>query len=188
MEKGEIMSSMNISETSTTDLEMWENPGRSRVVVTKLAANGQRRSEIVNGGRKFHISPLERRMNQELAFNEKLDVFKNGTLRPVRLIEGTEDAAEIASNPNHMSDSEMIDLLKGHAKTFAKRLNEIENGGTIERLLELAESPEVDASTSRVQLIRDRVAELSPGDVEEVVATGQVHDGMAGGIKAVTPK
>lgn len=182
------MSSMNISETSQSEVEMWENPGRSRVVVTKLDARGQRRAEMVNGGRKFHITPLERRMNQELAFDEKLDVFKNGTLRPVRLIEGNEDTPIIAANPNHMSDSDMVELLKGHAKTFAKRLTEIENAGTIERLLELAESPEVDASTSRVQLVRDRLVELTPGDVEEVVATGQVHDGMAGGIKAVTPK
>lgn len=182
------MTSINIHETSTSELEMWENPGNSRVVVAKLDARGQRRSEMVNGGRKFHITPLERRMNQEMAYNETLDVFKNGTLRPVRLIEGTEDANEIASNPNHLSDSDMVELLKGHHKTFEKRLSEIKNPGTVERLLELSQSKDIDASTSRVQMIRDRIVEMDPATVEEVQAQGAVNDALAGGIRPVTPR
>lgn len=170
------------------DYEVWENAGKGRVAIQKLDQRGLKRTEIVAGGRKFHVTPRERRMNQELVALESMDVFINGTLRPVRMIEGTEDAKEIASNPNHLSESDMVTLLKSHYKTFDDRLESITNIGTVERLLELAETDEVGATVRTVSRLRDRLAALNPTQVMETTHVAMSNDAMIGGIKAVTPR
>lgn len=169
------------------ETERWENATKGRVVVRKFDARGNLGHEMVNPGRAVNLTPQERITNQELAANEELDVFKNGTMQPLRLLDGSEDAQEIASNPNHLSDSDVKSLVKGHHKTLEKRLSEITNPAALQRLLEVAKSE--DSSISTVQKIQDRLTEVAPSLVSEVVPvpSGGMTDAPVT-IKPVTPK
>jgi hypothetical protein len=90
----------------------------------------------------------------------------NGILTPIRLIEGSENSAEIASNPNLISEEDMRKLFGQHWKQFQGRVNEITNVTTLSRLLAMTD--EVDATVKQVQVIKDRIAEVQPNSFVEV--------------------
>lgn len=167
------------------ELETWKNVTKGRIVVQRLGAAGQRRVEILTSGRVVHLSPQERRINQELAATDQLDIFQNGALQPVRL--GTSDeAVALAANPNHLKDEEAVALFGSHWKTFEKRVNQISNVSAIERLIELSGSTDVDATVRQVEFLRARLLELQPTDVEE---RQPIDAGAASiGPKAVSPR
>lgn len=149
------------------ELETWKNPTEGRVWVNRLDYHGELdKVEVIAGGRTFHISSAERRLNQEMAYNADLDIFTNGTLTPIRLIEGSDDAKAFAANPNLLTEDDMRGLVKpgkGPAKAttdaFVDRLATIKNPATLERLLSLAR--EEDAPLSRVEAIQGRLRDLS---------------------------
>lgn len=166
------------------DTEAWKNAGLGLIVIKKTNQRGELGEEAVPGGKMIQISPGDRRVNSELAANEDLDVFRNGMLTPVRLIETEEDAKEIASNPNLMTESDMENLFKGHWKTFETRIAEIANETTLNRLLEVARS--VDAKVRQVETIEARLSEVCPVTHVEVTQAGP--GGSMTGIRPVTPK
>lgn len=169
------------------DQESWVNTAAGTVILNRLDHRGEMtRQETVVAGRTFHITTQERRINQEATASEDLDPFKNGMLRPVRLLDGTEDAKELASNPNTMSEEDMRALFRAHHKTFASKVNEIRNPYALERMLKMA--GEVDTTVSRVDTIKARLAEISPDRPVEVqaMATGSGRDSAASG-RPVTP-
>lgn len=152
------------------ELETWENVSRGRVVIKHKAGEyGRFKDELVNGGKKFHITQDDRRLNQELAANDGLDPFMNGILSPVRLLENSEDAEAILANPNVMGESEMADLVKGHFKSLEKRLGDITNPVTLERLLAVAKQS--DASVSKVEAITARLQEVAPSLANEILSS-----------------
>lgn len=169
---------------SASEFESWKNSTPGRVVLKKYTQRGDLGDEMIAGGKVFHISPKERRINQEMAATPELDMFQNGFLTPVRLIETEEDAKEIASNPNLMSETEMADLFKGHWKTFESRVSEVSNLNTLNRLLEVAST--VDAKVRQVEVIRARIEEISPEDHVEIAHAGST-DPMTG-LRSVTPR
>jgi hypothetical protein len=76
------------------------------VVINRLDHRGElTKHDIVDPGKKFNLTTEERRMNQELAARADMDVFSNGQLQPVRILDDVDDAREIASNPNLMSEA-----------------------------------------------------------------------------------
>lgn len=152
--------------TNLDDLELWQNIGRSRFVLKKFSAKGDLVGEIVNGGRKFHVSTRERHINSELAANDKLDPFSNGMFTPVKLLDSTDDLEQIASNPNLMGESDMADLVKGRVDALRKRIGEVGNDVVLERLLEVAK--ENDASIGKVEAIEARLADLRPATFTEI--------------------
>jgi len=145
------------------ELETWKNPTEGRVWINRLDRHGElEKVEVIAGGRTFHISSAERRLNQEMAYNSDLDLFANGTLTPVRMIEGSDDAREFAANPNLLTEDDMRGLVrktKASTDSFVERLATIKNPATLERLLSLAR--EEDAPLSRVEAIQGRLGELS---------------------------
>lgn len=167
------------------ETERWENATKGRVVIRKFDARGNLGHEMVNAGRSINLTPQERKTNQEMAATEELDVFSNGTMQPLRLLEGTEEAKEIASNPNHLSDSDVKVLVKGHHKTLEKRLVDISNPSALQRMLEVARVE--DCSVSTVQKIQDRLMEVAPSLVQEVTPVGTSGDDKIG-LRPVTPK
>lgn len=129
-------------------------------------------------------------MNQDLAARADMDVFSNGQLQPVRILDSVEDAREIAENPNLMSEAEMRALFKASVKTpeFAERIGTVTNQAALERLLDIAE--EEDATISKVSAIRSRIRESSPDLFAERVtqtAAPVGADGPTRRPKAVTP-
>lgn len=91
--------------------------------------------------------------------DKKNDVFTNGMLIPVRLID-PEDEAEFAANPNLMTEDDMRSLVKGHAGTFAKRLKEVTNVLLVKRWIEIAKDS--DASFKRIEALEGRLNQLRP--------------------------
>lgn len=168
-------------------LEHWRNPHRNRVQVQMTDERGNMSAVLVGPGKNIHIKPEDRRYNSELAFNADMDVFKNGSLTPVRLIEGDEDEAEISANPNHIGEEEMHKLLKEHHKKFDARLAEITNTSTVERMLEIATAEDADVTVRVVSKLRERLEKLQPSNVTETTPLGNVHDTPREGFRPVTP-
>lgn len=153
-------------------IETWRNPGAGRVVIKKFDHRGEpNKEEMIRSGQTFTVTPAERAVNQNMAASPEMDMFSNGTLAPVALIEGSEMAREAAINPNLLSEGDMRTMVgargKGPAKAeiaeaFAERLDSISNSTTLRRLLEMAQ--EEDAPYSRVLAIQQRLAAVEgPG-------------------------
>lgn len=169
---------MNKDQSTPGELEAWQNATKGRVVLRKYSERGEVRQEMVGSGKIVQISPSERRMNQELAWSESADAFLNGTLQPVRLIEGDEDAVALESHPNHLSDAQARKLFKGNLATFGDRLEQITNPAAVERLLELAEDPEIGASFHQHRMVQDRLKKLiEPTIVDHVKGRAPARDG-----------
>ncbi len=154
------------------EIETWRNPGAGRVVLRKMDHRGElNKEEMIRPGQTFTITPVEREANQNMAHSPELDMFRNGTLAPVRLIEGSDIAREAAVNPNLLSEGDMRSMVgvrgKGPARAeiaeaFAERLDSISNSTTLRRLLTMAQ--EEDAPYSRVLAIQERLAAVEgPG-------------------------
>lgn len=139
------------------ELETWQSNIKGRVVVSRRGEYGVERDEMVPGGKKLHITPSDRRMNQERAATPELDVFSNGMLVPIQIGEA---ASEFASNPNLLTEDDIREIVKGHPKTFEKRLSEIKNLSIVEKMLDIAK--EEDCTVKRVEAIQARQDELSP--------------------------
>lgn len=181
-----------MTDTIRADQETWQNVTEGTVVLKRVDHRGEMtKEEVISGGRTFQITSTERRLNQDNAADAGLDVFRNGILHPLRLMDDTEEAKEMAANPNHMSESEMKDMCRAHPKTFEKRLNEIANTTTLQRLLTMAHTE--DASIKRVEAIEQRLAVMDPNAVVEVRVAGTPSgpvspSGAAPGMRPVTPR
>ena len=163
---------------ATPELETWKNDTAARIWVKKVDRHGELEDVQVPPGKVLHLTPDERRINHEIAVEEKFDMFKNGSLTPVRLIEGTEDAAEIASNPNLMSETDMRDLFKQNWRTFDAKVQEITNPIALDRLREIAS--EEDATVRQMEVITNRLAEFG-----HVVSGSEVD--QVGDVRAAVP-
>lgn len=152
------------------ELETWQNVGRGRAVLKQFNQRGELHDVMITGGKVFHLTPKERRINEEIAANEDLNMFRNGMLAPVKLIETEEDAKELAENPNVMGETEMRSLFKAHHKTFEKRVGEIKNPVVLGRLRDLAS--EENATLKQVELIDARINEVHPKGYIEVGGVG----------------
>lgn len=168
--------------------ETWKNATRGKVVVLKYDLRGNLIHELVHGNGTFTLSREERLLNMDRAANDGLDVFKNGTLVPVRLIDGTEDAAEIASNPNLLTEDDMRGLFKAHWKTFEAKVQSISNPLTLSRLLALAEDEDTGATIKQQKTVKARLEEVQPAAfVERKTLAGPRIGGEIRPQGAVTP-
>lgn len=151
--------------------ETWQNATKGRVAVVQHDAKGGLKQTLVKGGGTIALATEERVLNNDMAANDKLDVFKNGTMVPVRLIDGTEDLAEIQSNPNLKSEADLRDLFNLHWKQFDSEVSTIENVTTLYRMREIAQ--EGDATVRQVNIIEARLAEIDPkAQVVDVTLAG----------------
>jgi hypothetical protein len=147
--------------------ETWQNTTEGTVILKRLDHRGEfGRIETVVGGRTFNITIDERRQNSVEAASADLDVFRNGVLAPVRLLDDSDEARELASNPNVMTETDMRKFVMG-GEGFEERLAQIHNGATLDRLL--AAAYEENAPVKRVEAIQARIAEVQP----KIFATGE---------------
>lgn len=151
--------------------ETWQNATKGRVAVVQHDPKGGFRQTLVKGGGTIAISTEERVLNNDMAANEKLDVFKNGTMVPVRLIDGTEDLASIQSNPNLKSEGDLRDMFALQWKKFESEVGQIDNVTTLYRMREIAQ--EGDATVRQVNVIEARLADIDPrAQVVDVTLAG----------------
>lgn len=144
-----------------SNMETWKNVMEGTVMVRRLDHRGElTRVDTIQSGKTLHLTPEERRLNSEQAADPDLDFFRNGMMTPLRLLDDSEEARELANNPNVMSESDMKALFKVHPKTFDAKIRTIGNPVTLERMLSLAHDE--DATIKRVEMIKARLAEVSP--------------------------
>lgn len=163
--------------------ETWKNATRGNVGVLKFDVKGNEVGTVIRAGKTVTVTPEERRLNQDLARSKKTDLFSNGTLEPIRLIDDPEfvessEYKEIEDNPNFISETEMRQIFAAkRIDTFRNRLAEIENVNVLSRIREMADAE--DAKMSQIQAIEDRLAELRPVNVVEIQTVGGIEDRQA---------
>lgn len=167
------------------DKETWQNVQLGQVVLKQYMQTGVLGDVAIPGGRNFYISEKERRINQEMAATKDLDMFSNGTLVPIRLIEGSEDAEQLKDNPNILGETEMRELFGEHWKKFDDRLSKMSNSPALQRLLEMAKDPETGATVRQAEQIQARIAELNPNLPNEHVQSGEGRERTS---RPVTPR
>lgn len=161
--------------------ETWKNATDGYIVLAKIDRRGDVGHEIVPSGKTVAISVDERLMNQDSAANEDLNIFRNGMMVPVRLLEGTEDKAEIESNPNLKSEEDLRKMFGLQWKKFEIEVGEINNVTTLNRLKSIAQ--EGDATVRQVNVIEARIAEVDPS-----VAVNDVTMEAYGSMKEARPQ
>lgn len=147
--------------TNLKDFEVWQSAIRGLIVIKRFDRKGDPINEAIPAGKTIHITPEERRFNQEIAAEPTLDVFSNGMLVPVKLLDGTEDAEELKDNPNHLTETAMRSLFadKRSRKALEETVSRVSNPITLQRMLALAD--EEDATVKQVSFIQDRLAEVT---------------------------
>lgn len=142
------------------DVETWQNETQGTVVINKVGEYGRRVVELVHGGRRFQVTPQERRMNQNAAHGSDQDIFSNGTLRPVSLIDDDPDTERLLANPNILAADDLPKLFTLKGDKFRERIGQITNEATLARVLELARDHRNDASLSQYEALKEREIEL----------------------------
>lgn len=142
------------------DVETWQNETPGVVAINRVGEYGRRVVDLVQGGRRFQVTPQERRMNQNAANSVEQDIFTNGTLRPIDLLDDDPDTERLRSNPNIFREGELPELFNVKGEVFRQRIAEITNPATLARLIELARDPRYDASLSQYEAIKSREMEL----------------------------
>jgi len=173
------------------DLEVWKNVTESLVILKRVGAYGVQNHETIQAGRSFGIKPEERRLNQHEAANPDLDVFANGILRPIKLIDEDPDSFALWDNPNNFSDEEARGYLQFKGEFFLEVLEKITNATAVQRLRNVALDPRVDGTVSQMSMIDARIAELTtrtpvrPPSPEDLTISGPE---VPTGLNPVTPR
>jgi hypothetical protein len=124
--------------TQLVEKELWKNvaPGLRYYMI--LDVMGNQTHAVVQPGRTFSISPLERQLNQSAAYDPKADLFRNGTFVIVK--KSGETIADEIESPNSISDQEIEDavaeLLGGDSVPIELMLERVSSAVTAQRLLE----------------------------------------------------
>jgi hypothetical protein len=151
-----------------TQLETWQNASKGRIGVKTKDRWGEWKTNTLRSGAKIQLSTAERQWNSEKAASAKQDVFRNGFLVPigdtVKILDGTEDAKDIASNPNLLSESDLRNLFKKGTtqKAFAEKVSGITNTSTLRRLLDMTEDEDLGATVKHQKIVQNRLVELEP--------------------------
>lgn len=165
--------------TNIKDFETWKSAIAGVIVVKRFDRKGDILDEAIHSGKSIMLTPEERRLNQEIAAEPGLDPFQNGMLIPVKLLESADDYEDLKGNPNHLSEPEMRALL-ANPKAFDKlkgTLGSLSNPVTLQRLLAIAEEPDVDATVRQIRAINERIGEVGASDSYVEVETLTTSDG-----------
>jgi len=138
--------------------EKWKNVSSVTQWVIATDGYGQRVGRKVLPGREIAVRPSERSEIQHRVAHEKNDIFTNGDMVPVTLVESAPDFAEIQDN-DYLSESDLEDVLKGRADALRERVAEIESPTTIKRLLDMCEAK--DLASSKVKVLEERYEKLT---------------------------
>lgn len=163
-------------------VETWKSGVPGIVAINRLGEYGRVRVELIKGGRTFTITPGERRMNQNQCADTAMDVFTNGTLQPVDLLDDEPDTPALRQNPNIVTDQDIERVFRLKGEMFAERLEQITNPAALERLAELARDPRLRATVQQYEMVKARQRALSDG---AVTVSESVRERKQ---RAVTPK
>lgn len=171
--------------TKAPELETWRNATQGRLVVKQHNTMGQLEDVIVGSQRVVQITPTDRRINQEQSAGPTQDMFQNGFLAPVRLLDGEFDTAKLSENPNVITEEEMASLFEADFTVFCARLETITLPITLQRMLRIA--GEIDTTQVRqVSAIKARIEKLVPTTYTEIEQISAGSEPSVG--RAVSPR
>lgn len=171
---------------SDPGFEVWKSAVPGIVALNRLGEYGRTRVELIKGHRTFNITPQERRMNQNSCARPDLDMFTNGILQPVILLDGEVDTPALRENPNVLDDKDIERIFKLKGQRFVDRLDQITNATALERLAELAREPRLHATVQQYEQIKARQHGIDAQVLEtSVVGPEATADRKQ---RAVTPK
>jgi hypothetical protein len=142
------------------EVETWQNETPGTVAINRVGEYGRRVVDLIHGGRRFQVTPQERRMNQNAANSPEQDIFTNGTLRPIDLLDDDPDTEKLKANPNIFREGELPELFNLKGEMFRQRIAEIKNPAALARLIELARDPRLEATLTQYEAIKSREIEL----------------------------
>lgn len=119
-------------------------------------------SHRIGPGDQVSITTEERRFNQSRVPKKEQDLFTNGTLTPVQLVDSAADFEEIALSPNVKSETDLREMFGLPITKFKKELAEIDNVRLLERLAELSGDEDINASVPQNRAIEARLADVRP--------------------------
>lgn len=142
------------------DVEVWVNTAAGMRWYKALDVRGQEVSKVVQGGRTFTLTILERQLNQEIV-DPSVDMFRDGTFVLRKPSENT-DTEEVRS-PNSFTHEEIDELVReivhgdiGPAAIVA----DITSVVALDRVYEALVVEGADKAVTDV--VKQRKAELSP--------------------------
>lgn len=148
------------STVKKVDSEVWKNVSKGTAIVKRYDAQGHLQKETIRSGATFSVSTEERLMHQQGVRNVENDAYTNGMFQPVKLLDSAEDYQSIASNPNHIEESEMQALFELPVAKFRERIGMITNALAMDRIVEIAHDENTNARLPLVKAADARLAEL----------------------------
>jgi hypothetical protein len=146
-----------ITEADKSFVETWENISVNQNGIIRLDVRGEERPEIISGRRTFMLSTAERIITQDRIVEVAHDPFLNGAFRPVVVPE----SVNIESNPNALSDDEIMRIFKSSPLAWSEYLKVISSPETLRRMVDLADESE-DITFARVRQLTARLLEVKP--------------------------
>lgn len=150
-----------MSETTAEDLEQeeWQSLVKGSRGLNYWLGR-ERRMERVDGGAIFYISPEERRRNQQMVRDKRNDDFTNGAFLMRACVESDAESKRLYANKTAKPDTELVKLLDSTSATFTKKLAEIKEPVTAERLYRMARRNDIGGA--KLKAIVALVKELDP--------------------------
>lgn len=149
----------SITDQDQDFVETWENIATRQNAIIRLDARGEDRQEVITGRRSFLITTEERIITENKVLNDADNPFKNGDFRPVIV----PDSVTIESNPNALSDEEILQMFSVGDAAWPQLLGTIDSVATLRRMLDMAEGYD-SLTMKRYRDMESRLVEARGGD------------------------
>lgn len=146
----------SITDADRKFVETWENISENQTAIIKITPRGEETHQLISGARTFLCTTEERLLTQDRIVDSKDDPFQNGSFRPLV----APDTITIESNPNALSDDEVLSVLQSSDVAWTEWLRVLDSPATLQRLLDRAE--EANASLRRYREVEAKLTDVRP--------------------------
>lgn len=153
------MATGSITNDQVEFVETWENLSPMTNFIIKLDMRGDEKHEEVSGKRQFSLTTQDRLITQQRVLDPKNDPFRNGCFRPVI----TPDDITIETNPNSLSDEDILRIFKASAVAWDEWLENVDAEPTLRRMVELADLNQDDIPLRRYKQLQTRLETVAGG-------------------------
>ena len=151
-------------------LEVWRNTSAGARWYQAYDLQGRQSSRTVPGGKTFTITAFERQINQEMAAEPHMDLFRNGTFVIVKPAEDT--ILDEIQSPDSMTDEEVtagVRAVMYEEASLDEWLDGITSPVTLDRIY--TEFVLEDAPTTVISRMKEKLEEVRPSVPERVVVS-----------------
>lgn len=165
----------SITQEQVDFVETWENVSPITNYVIKLDVRGDETHVEISGRRQFMLTTQERLLTESKILDKKNNPFTNGCFRPII----TPENITIETNPNALSDDEILNIFKASEIAWTEWLANIDAPATVRRMMDLADDAE-DISLKRYRQLEARLTEVTGGPRHATQKDEDTYRRMAG--------